>query len=61
MFRLSLFRCRDLGEGSPLFKGTPRAVPDIGVLGLEEFLAAFLGFFFIWQVLVDKNLAMDSS
>jgi hypothetical protein len=24
-------------------------------------LAGFLGFFFIWQVLVDKNLAMDSS
>jgi hypothetical protein len=32
-----------------------------GVLGLEEFFAGFLRFLLIWQVLVDKNLAMDSS
>jgi hypothetical protein len=32
-----------------------------GVLGLEEFLAGFLRFLLIWQVLVDKILAMDSS
>jgi hypothetical protein len=32
-----------------------------GVLGLEEFLAGFLWFLLIWQVLVDKKLAMDSS
>jgi hypothetical protein len=30
-------------------------------LGLEVFLAGFLRFLFIWQVLVDKILAMDSS
>jgi hypothetical protein len=28
-----------------------------GVLRLEEFLAGFLRFLLIWQVLVDKNLA----
>jgi hypothetical protein len=32
-----------------------------GVLGLEEFLAGFLRFLLIWQVLVDKILAVDSS
>jgi hypothetical protein len=32
-----------------------------GVLGLEEFVEGFLRFLLIWQVLVDKNLAMDSS
>jgi hypothetical protein len=32
-----------------------------GVLGLEEFLAGFLRFLLIWQVLVDKIVAMDSS
>jgi hypothetical protein len=32
-----------------------------GVLGLEKFLAGFLRFLLIWQVLVDKILAMDSS
>jgi hypothetical protein len=32
-----------------------------GVLGLEEFLAGFLRFLLIWQVLVGLNLAMDSS
>jgi hypothetical protein len=32
-----------------------------GVLGLEEFLAGFLRFLLIWQVLVDKIMAMDSS
>jgi hypothetical protein len=32
-----------------------------GVLGLEEFLARFLQFLLIWQVLVDKIMAMDSS
>jgi hypothetical protein len=31
-----------------------------GVLGLEEFLAGFLWILLIWQVLVDKILAMDS-
>jgi hypothetical protein len=31
-----------------------------GALGLEEFLAGFLRFLLIWQVLVDINLAMDS-
>jgi hypothetical protein len=30
------------------------------VLGLEEFLAGFLRFLLIWQVLVDKILAIDS-
>jgi hypothetical protein len=29
------------------------------VLGLEEFVAGFLRFLLIWQVLVDTNLAMD--
>jgi hypothetical protein len=32
-----------------------------GVLGLEVFLAGFLRFLLIWQVLVGLNLAMDSS
>jgi hypothetical protein len=32
-----------------------------GVLGLEEFVMGFLRFLLTWQVLVDKNLAMDSS
>jgi hypothetical protein len=32
-----------------------------GVLGLEEFLAGFLRFLLIWQVLVEKIIAMDSS
>jgi hypothetical protein len=32
-----------------------------GVLGLEEFLAGFLRFLLIWQVSVDKIMAMDSS
>jgi hypothetical protein len=32
-----------------------------GVLGLEEFLAGFLRFLLIWQVLVDKIVAMHSS
>jgi hypothetical protein len=32
-----------------------------GVLGLEEFLVGFLRFLLIWQVLVDKIMAMDSS
>jgi hypothetical protein len=32
-----------------------------GVLGLEEFLAGFLRFLLIWQILVDKIMAMDSS
>jgi hypothetical protein len=32
-----------------------------GALGLEEFLAGFLRFFFIWHVLVDNIFAMDSS
>jgi hypothetical protein len=31
------------------------------VLGLEEFLAGFLRFLYIWKVLIDKILAMDSS
>jgi hypothetical protein len=31
------------------------------VLGFEEFLAGFLRFLFIWQVLVDKIMAMESS
>jgi hypothetical protein len=34
---------------------------DFGVLGLEEFLAGFLRFLLIWQVLVVKIMAMDSS
>jgi hypothetical protein len=36
---------------------------DFGVfsaLGLEEFLVGFLRFLLIWQVLVEKILAMDS-
>jgi hypothetical protein len=32
-----------------------------GVLGLEEFLAGSLRFLSIWQVLVDKIVAVDSS
>jgi hypothetical protein len=32
-----------------------------GVLGLEELLAGFLRFLLIWQVSVDKILAIDSS
>jgi hypothetical protein len=32
-----------------------------GVLVLEELVVGFLRFLLIWQVLVDKNLAMDSS
>jgi hypothetical protein len=32
-----------------------------GVLGLEEFLAGFLGFLLFGQVLVGLNLAVDSS
>jgi hypothetical protein len=31
------------------------------VLGLEEFLVGFLRFLLIWQVFVDKIMAMDSS
>jgi hypothetical protein len=32
-----------------------------GVVGLEEVLAGFLRFLLIWQVLVDKIMAMDPS
>jgi hypothetical protein len=44
---------------NPCVKGLNFGV--FGVLGLEEFLAGFLRFLLFWQVLVDKNLAMDSS
>jgi hypothetical protein len=43
---------------NPWVKGLDFGV--FGVLGLEEFLAGFLRFLLIWQVLVDINLAMDS-
>jgi hypothetical protein len=39
-------------------KGT--ILGGFGLLGLEEVLAGFLRFLLIWQVLVDKILAMDS-
>jgi hypothetical protein len=42
---------------NPWAKGLDFGVFD--VLGLEEFLVGFLRFLLIWQVLVDKNLAMD--
>jgi hypothetical protein len=45
---------------NPRVKGLDFGV--FGVLGLEEFLAGFLRFLLIiWQVLVDKIVAMDSS
>jgi hypothetical protein len=44
---------------NPWIKGLDFGV--FGVLGLEEFLVVFLRFLLIWQVLVDKNLAMDYS
>jgi hypothetical protein len=44
---------------NPRVKGLVFGV--FGVLGLEEFMAGFLRFLLIWQVLVDKILAMDSS
>jgi hypothetical protein len=44
---------------NPWVKGLDFGV--FGVLGLEEFLAGFLRFLLIWQVLVDKIMAMDSS
>jgi hypothetical protein len=44
---------------NPWVKGLDFEV--FGALGLEEFLAGFLRFLLIWQVLVDINLAMDSS
>jgi hypothetical protein len=44
---------------NPLVKGLDFGV--FSVLGLEELLAGFLRFLLIWQVLVDKILAMDSS
>jgi hypothetical protein len=43
---------------NPSVKGIDFGV--FGVLGLGEFLAGFLRFLLIWQVLVDINLAMDS-
>jgi hypothetical protein len=53
-------------RGSFPFDSTPKSVSKgarfwgFGVLGLQEFLAGFLRFILIWQVLVDKYLAMDS-
>jgi hypothetical protein len=44
---------------NPWVKGLDFGV--FSVLGLEEFLAWFLRFLLIWQVLVDKIMAMDSS
>jgi hypothetical protein len=44
---------------NPWVKGLDFGV--FGVLGLEEFLAGFLWFLLIWQVLVGLNLPMDSS
>jgi hypothetical protein len=44
---------------NPLVKGLDFGV--FSVLGLEESLAVFLRFLLIWQVLVDKIVAMDSS
>jgi hypothetical protein len=44
---------------NPWVKGLDFGV--FGVLGLEEFLAGFLQLLLIWQVLVDKIMAMDSS
>jgi hypothetical protein len=44
---------------NPWVKGLDFGV--FGVLGLEEFVAGFLQFLLIWQVLVNINLAMDSS
>jgi hypothetical protein len=44
---------------NPCVKGLDFEV--FGVLGLEEFLAGFLRFLLIWQVLEDKIVAMDSS
>jgi hypothetical protein len=43
---------------NPWVKGLDFRV--FGVLGLEEFLVGFLRLLLIWQVLVDKTLAMDS-
>jgi hypothetical protein len=42
---------------NPLAKGLDFGV--FGVLGLEEFLVGFLRFLLIWQVMVDKILAME--
>jgi hypothetical protein len=44
---------------NPRVKGLDFGV--FSVLVLEEFLAGFLRFLLIWQVLVDKIVAMDSS
>jgi hypothetical protein len=44
---------------NPWVKGLDFGV--YGVLGLEEFLAGFLRFLLIWQVLVGINLVRDSS
>jgi hypothetical protein len=44
---------------NPWIKGLDFGV--FGVLGLEVFLAGFIWFLLIWQVLVGLNLAMDSS
>jgi hypothetical protein len=43
---------------NPWVKGLDFGV--FGALGLVAFLAGFLRFLLIWQVLVDINLAMDS-
>jgi hypothetical protein len=43
---------------NPWVKGLDSGV--FGVLGLEEVLAGFLRFLLIWQVWVDKIMAMDS-
>jgi hypothetical protein len=44
---------------NPLVKGLDFGV--FGVLVLKEFLVGFLRFLLIWQVLMDKIMAMDSS
>jgi hypothetical protein len=54
-------------RGSFAFDSLPKSVSYgldfgvFGILGLEEFLVGFLRFLLIWQVLVDKIMAMDSS
>jgi hypothetical protein len=44
---------------NPCVKGLDFGV--FGLLGLEEVLTGFLRFLLLWQVLVDRIMAMDSS